>query len=317
MKAQVFRDFISYNVDELRKIKKYYIDEDAEDEEVIKSLCRYWLRDVDHYQCASETLRKAMRYQEGKVQIDPQWIRYDRHAERNKWSVGVCTGRGEDKEYEHVAYAKYLVGEERIALYETKEDFNNGIEYEIGTDPHYYSTRIGKLKRRVEVDWPHYRDTYSSIQCNHMIADFLEHFFDKAVQMETKVYWLYDREITINDIKGVKRLANILYFPPMHTPETVASLWEVIKEELEEKLKVVKEELGKDISEVDDDSWEQEKQAEKIAAYRKDIEIYAPLFSGISEFADVANELQTLSRQTEYRNIVLDEADVFGDIVNL
>lgn len=313
MKAQVFRDFVSNNIEKLKEIGKYYIDEDAEDDVVIERLCKYWLRDIDSYNCAFETLKKAMRYEDGRVQIDPQWVKYDRDAQRNKWSVGLCTGLGEDKEYEHVAYAKYLVSEERIALYETKQDFQDGIEWEDDV----YSSRIGRLKRRIEVEWPAYRDTYSSYQCSNMIAEFLDHFFDKAVQMETKVYWLYDKEITLDDVKGIKKLAQILYFPPMHTPETVASLWQVIKEELQQKLEVVKEELSKNIDEVSDSTWDNDRRQEKIAKYRKDIEIYAPLFSGISEFSDVANELQTLTRQTEYRNIVLDEADVFGDIVNL
>jgi hypothetical protein len=256
--------------------------------------------------CIKQTIKQIKPYSSGMIICEGLWPKHQRDVFRNKWRVGYLDL---NKTYVEIGYVESN-DEHEIKLYENEYDLNKGIN-ELTDTMNLNDPTVSDLRKmqatfikRCNGKYQIHKNDYSSIEASKLISDIFEERFQKVVTLESRVFWIYDDFNVQKDMTLMKDLGKILVFPPQYSPESVASLFEAVKEELETKARRISANNQSGTGTAN----------EYAAEWSKEVELYKPIFSGVKEFEDLLEEVKVNAHQVQYRDAVLEEADVFGDI---
>ena len=259
--------------------------------------------------CIKQAVKQNKPYSSGLIICEGLWPKHQHNISRNKWRVGYLD---EDKEYIELGYVKCRksMTDAKMELYPNEHSMENMIN-EITEDLDTNDPNLDELEqmqrrfiRTLNGKFQIHKHDYTSMEASGIISDIFEERFEKAIELESRVFWLHDSFSIKKDIKLMSDLGRILIFPPQYSPESVASLFEAVKEDLETKARRISANNQSGTGSAN----------EYAAEWSKEVELYAPIFSGVKEFEDLLEEVKVNAHQVQYRDAVLEEADVFGDI---
>ncbi len=268
------------------------------------------------------TLKRAMA-DWGKFEINKMWRAWDRtDVNRNVYEIVRKTNEHLHTVYREPFYVKLGVDLKTFYLYATRDDLMNDNKWERdpleAQDPE--QKPLAWYHDRIADRWDVYRNTYDSTLINHMIRDFMSHYL-YVKELSPRVVWMNNSSAILwkdlsHELSSVG--IQLLDFPPSHSAESIASLFKVVKLEFEEMSKEIDhlEVLISQCKEGDSHIKEHaEKHSEAIAKYRKEVETLKPVFSGMTEFEELAERNSKKTKRMTYENEVAKNSDLFDDIV--
>ena len=250
--------------------------------------------------------------------ITPMWRSWDREdGRRDKYEIGYNYQNAEgDTEYVftccvrlikydhlHPGYPK----DPEIKFFSSKKDTKPIEDPKDSSNPH-----IPSVNYIVKKYWDKYEDTIDSTQVNSSLQAYVErNYFVK--QLDSRVYWMHSKDSedwtllarNLGDMGIVIR-----DFPPSSSPESMKSLFDVVREDFV-KIQAELDELNT-----------RENQTDRVMRIRKDIgekwraevALLKPLLSEMDEFNKLVESVEESARRAEYEANVNVNADVFSDI---
>ena len=250
--------------------------------------------------------------------ITPMWRSWDREdGRRDKYEIGYNYQNAEgDTEYVFTCCVRLVKHDDmdyplrkdpEIKFFSSKKDTKPIEDPKDSTDPH-----IPSVNYLVKKHWAKYEDTIDSTQVNDSLQRYVErNFFVK--QLDSRVYWMHskDSEDWTLLAKNLGDMGIVIRdFPPSSSPESMRSLFDVVREDFIE----IQTEL--------DDLNERENQTDRVMRLRKEIgekwraevALLKPLLSEMDEFNKLVESVEESARLAEYESNVTENADVFSDI---
>ena len=250
--------------------------------------------------------------------ITPMWRSWDREdGRRDKYEIGYNYQNDEgDTEYVFTCCVRLVKHDDldypflkdpEIKFFSSKKDTKPIEDPKDSTDPH-----IPSVNYLVKKYWAKYEDTIDSTQVNDSLQRYVErNFFVK--QLDSRVYWMHskDSEDWTLLAKNLDDMGIVIRdFPPSSTPESMKSLFDVVREDFIK----IQTEL--------DDLNERENQTDRVMRipkeigekWRAEVALLKPLLSEMDEFNKLVESVEESARLAEYESNVTENADVFSDI---
>lgn len=250
--------------------------------------------------------------------LTPMWRSWNREDNRrDKYEVGYNYQNDDgDTEYVFTCCVQLVKYDElhpgypkdpEINFYSSKEGNAQPIK-----DPKDAAGYIPTVNYMVKKYWDKYADTLDSTQVNDSLQAYVErNFFVK--QLDSRVYWMHnkDSEDWLLLAKNLDDMGIIIRdFPPSTSPESMKSLFDVVREDFVQ----VQAKL--------DELNTREHQNDRVIKTRKDIgekwraevALLKPLLSQMDEFNKLVESVEESARRAEYEANVNVNADVFSDI---
>ena len=250
--------------------------------------------------------------------ITPMWRSWDREdGRRDKYEIGYNYQNDQgDTEYvftccvrlvKHDDYDRLIDGKiPEIKFFSGKKDTKPIEDPKDSSDPH-----IPSVNYLVKKYWAKYEDTIDSTQVNDSLQRYVErNFFVK--QLDSRVYWMHSKDSEDWTLlsRNLGDMGIIIRdFPPSSSPESMKSLFEVVREDFLS----IQEEL-KELNKLEQSQRVIHKRKEIGEKWRAEVGLLKPLLSEMDEFNKLVESVEQSARRAEYESKVTDNADVFSDI---
>ena len=250
--------------------------------------------------------------------ITPMWRSWDREdGRRDKYEIGYNYQNDEgDTEYVFVCCVKLIKHEDYDRLIDGKEPeikfFSSKKDTKPIEDPKDSSNPlIPSVNYLVKKHWAKYGDTIDSTQVNNSLQAYVErNYFVK--QLDSRVYWMHSKDSEDWSLLA-KHLGDmgivIRDFPPSSSPESMKSLFEVVREDF-----VSIQETLKELNSLEQSQAVINRRKEIGEKWRAEVGLLKPLLSEMDEFNKLVESVEQSARQAEYESKVTNDADVFSDI---
>ena len=247
--------------------------------------------------------------------ITPMWRSWDREdVRRDKYEIGYNYQNDQgDTEYVFTCCVRLVKHDDMDYPLRKDPEIKFFSRYELIEDPKDSSDpHIPSVNYLVKKYWAKYEDTIDSTQVNDSLQRYVErNFFVK--QLDSRVYWMHskDSEDWTLLAKNLGDMGIVIRdFPPSSSPESMKSLFDVVREDFV-KIQTQLDELNK-----------RENQTEHVIQVRKNIgekwraevALLKPLLSEMDEFNNLVESVEESARRAEYEANVNVNADVFSDI---
>ena len=250
--------------------------------------------------------------------ITPMWRSWDREdGRRDKYEIGYNYQNDQGApEYVFTCCVRLVKHDDmdyplrkdpEIKFFSTKKDTKPIEDPKDSSNPH-----IPSINYLVKKYWDKYEDTIDSTQVNSSLQAYVErNYFVK--QLDSRVYWMHSKDSEDWALLA-KHLGDmgivIRDFPPSSSPESMKSLFDVVREDFV-KIQAELDELNT-----------RENQTDRVMRIRKDIgekwraevALLKPLLSEMDEFNKLVESVEESARRAEYEANVNVNADVFSDI---
>lgn len=250
--------------------------------------------------------------------ITPMWRSWDREdGRRDKYEIGYNYQNDQgDTEYVFTCCVRLVKHDDmdyplrkdpEIKFFSSKKDTKPIENPKDSSDPH-----IPSVNYLVKKYWAKYEDTIDSTQVNSSLQAYVErNYFVK--QLDSRVYWMHskDSEDWALLSKHLGEMGIVIRdFPPSSSPESMKSLFDVVREDF---LKI-----QADLNELNS----REKQSDACIQtrnqigkkWRAEVALLKPLLSEMDEFNNLVESVEESARLAEYESSVKENADVFSDI---
>tara|TARA_R100000808_G_C2147573_1_gene155558 strand:- start:854 stop:1813 length:960 start_codon:yes stop_codon:yes gene_type:complete len=250
--------------------------------------------------------------------ITPMWRSWDREdGRRDKYEIGYNYQNDEgDTEYVFVCCVR-LVKHDDLDYPEKKDPeikfFSRKKDTKPIEDPKDSSNPlIPSVNYLVKKYWAKYEDTIDSTQVNESLQRYVErNFFVK--QLDSRVYWMHskDSEDWTLLAKNLGDMGIVIRdFPPSSSPESMKSLFDVVREDFV-KIQAELDELNKRENQTKHVIQVRKNIGEK---WRAEVALLRPLLSEMDEFNKLVESVEESARRAEYEANINVNADVFSDI---
>jgi len=249
--------------------------------------------------------------------ITPMWRSWDREdGRRDKYEIGYNYQNDEgDTEYVFVCCIKLIKYEELHPGYAKDPEikfFSAKDEFDCIKDPKDAAGYIPNVNYLVKKHWSKYEDTIDSTQVNSSLQAYVErNYFVK--QLDSRVYWMHSKDsedwALISKHLGEMGIV-IRDFPPSTSPESMKSLFGVVKEDFVK----IKAELDNLNTKEEQSEYVLSSRQEIGKKWRAEVALLKPLLSQMDEFNDLVETVEQSARLAEYESTVTENADVFSDI---
>ena len=249
--------------------------------------------------------------------ITPMWRSWDREdGRRDKYEIGYNYQNDEgDTEYVFTCCVR-LVKHDDLDYPEKKDPeinfFSNKTDRRPIEDPKDAGGRIPIVNYIVKKFWAKYGDTIDSTQVNHSLQAYVErNYFVK--QLDSRVYWMHskDSEDWALLAKHLGQMGIVIRdFPPSSSPESMKSLFEVVREDFL-SIQADLDELNSREHQSDACIQTRNQIGKK---WRAEVALLKPLLSEMDEFNNLVESVEESARLAEYESSVKENADVFSDI---
>ena len=281
--------------------------------EALKSYHSVLLPDVPYEKNFIYSVKRALSAH-GKFAINKMWRAWDRKD--NNRNLYEIVPKGEEyleTVYKEPFYVRLYDDLITFGLYENKQAvMDKNVFILQDQDPRLLSW----YERSIQKEWDEHRNTYDSTIVNNVIKDLIDKYLF-AKELSSRVVWMdkpsaaiwHDAFIKLSDI-GIE----LLDFPPSHSPESIASLFKVVKAEFEQ-MTVEIQGLEAIMSQPAGDTAKNARRySDTIEKYRKNVETLRPVFAGMAEFDELAERNSKKTRRMSYENTVAVNSDLFDDV---
>ena len=281
--------------------------------EALKSYSAVLLPDVPYEKNFIHSVKRALSAN-GKFAINKMWRAWDRQdSNRNLYEIVPKGEKYLETVYEEPFYVRLYDDLITFGLYENKQAVMDENVFIIQDQV------IGLLswyQRSIQKEWDIHRNTYDSTIVNNVIQDLIDKYLF-AKELSSRVVWM-DKSSAALWHAVSEKLSDIgielLDFPPSHSPESIASLFKVVKAEFEQ-MTIQIEELEAIMSQpAGDTAKNARKYSKTIEDYRKNVEILRPVFAGMAEFDELAERNSKKTKRMSYENTVAANSDLFDDV---
>lgn len=245
--------------------------------------------------------------------ITPMWRSWDRQdGRRDKYEVGYnYQNDNGDTEYVFVCCIRLVQCEHQphykpeIKFFKEKKD---------GTpldNPSKADGYIPNINYWIKKYWDDYGDTIDSTQVNNSLQGYVErNYFVK--QLDSRVYWMHSKDnedwCLLASNLGAMGIT-IRNFPPSSTPESMKSLFEVVREDFIDVQRRLK-----NLNDIEQTQHVINKRKDVGEKWRAEVALLKPLLSQMDEFNKLVESVEQSARRAEYESKVTNDADVFSDI---
>ena len=281
--------------------------------EALKSYHSVLLPDVPYEKNFIYSVKRALS-DHGKFAINKMWRAWDRQdSNRNLYEIVPKGEEYLETVYKEPFYVRLYDDLITFGLYENKQAvMDKNVFILQNQDPRLLSW----YERSIQKEWDKHRNTYDSTIVNNVIQDLIEKYLF-AKELSSRVVWMDKPSAAIWHTASDKLSAigiELLDFPPSHSPESIASLFKVVKAEFEEMTMQI-EGLEIIMSQPDGDTAKNARRySETIENYRKNVETLRPVFAGMAEFDELAERNSKKTRRMSYENTVAVNSDLFDDV---
>lgn len=281
--------------------------------EALKSYHSVLLPDVPYEKNFIYSVKRALSAH-GKFAINKMWRAWDRQdSNRNLYEIVPKGEEYLETVYKEPFYVRLYDDLITFGLYENKQAvIDKNVFILQDQDPRLLSW----YERSIQKEWDKHINTYDSTIVNNVIQDLIDKYLF-AKELSSRVVWMDEPSAAIWHTASDK-LSDIgielLDFPPSHSPESIASLFKVVKAEFEQ-MTVEIQGLEAIMSQpAGDTARNARRYSETIENYRKNVETLRPVFAGMAEFDELAERNSKKTRRMSYENTVAVNSDLFDDV---
>lgn len=281
--------------------------------EALKSYHSVLLPDVPYEKNFIYSVKRALSAH-GKFAINKMWRAWDRKdSNRNLYEIVPKGEEYLETVYREPFYVRLYDDLITFGLYENKQAvMDKNVFILQDQDPRLLSW----YERSIQKEWDKHINTYDSTIVNNVIQDLIDKYLF-AKELSSRVVWMDEPSAAIWHTASDK-LSDIgielLDFPPSHSPESIASLFKVVKAEFEQ-MTVEIQGLEAIMSQpAGDTARNARRYSETIENYRKNVETLRPVFAGMAEFDELAERNSKKTRRMSYENTVAVNSDLFDDV---